>query len=156
MAHFELTWSAPEFEYREKEVSWYWISIILACVIVAFAVWERNFLFGFFVVIAEMLFVSWGDRTPRLVHFELTEKELMIDNGKKFYTMGQLETWSADHLDDEWTELIFTFRAKLKTPVKILIPTELVEEVRKNLKTVLREVEYAPTLIDALEKLIRF
>lgn len=155
MAQFSIEWQAPEFEYREKEVSWYWISIIIACVIVAFAVWERNFLFGFFVVIAEMLFVSWGDRAPRLVHFDLTDKEIAID-GKKFYPMGQLETWSADHLDDEWTELIFSFKAKLKTPLKLLAPTGLIEEIRKNLKTALRETEHQPTLLDALEKLVRF
>ncbi len=155
MAQFSIEWQAPEFEYREKEVSWYWISIILACVIVAFAVWERNFLFGFFVVIAEMLFVSWGDRSPREIGFSLTEKELAID-GKKFYPLGQLEAWSADHLDDEWAELIFTFKAKLKTPVKILMPAHLVEEAKKNLKPILKETDYQPTLIDALEKLIRF
>ena len=155
MAAFALHWSAPEFEYRDKDISWYWISIIVACVIVAFAVWERNFLFGFFVVVAEMLFVSWGDRSPRVIHFELTDRELVID-GKKFYPLGQIESWSADHLDDEWTEIIFAFKAKLKTPLKILAPTHLMDELRKNLKTVLRETDYQPTLIDALEKLIRF
>jgi hypothetical protein len=155
MAQFSIEWQAPEFEYREKDISWYWISIILACIIVAFAAWERNFLFGFFVVIAEMLFVSWGDRSPRLAHFDLTEKEFVID-AKKFYTMGQLEAWCCDRLDEEWTELIFSFKAKLKTPVKVLVPTGMIEEIRKNLKTILRETEYQPTLLDALEKLIRF
>ena len=46
MAKFETTWEAPEFEYREKEVSWYWISIIAAALIIAFSVWEKDFLFA--------------------------------------------------------------------------------------------------------------
>ncbi len=58
MATFEINWEAPEFEYREKDVSWYWISIIAAAAIIAFSVWQRNFLFGFFIVIAEMLVID--------------------------------------------------------------------------------------------------
>jgi|SRR5581483_11106626 len=155
MASFTFSWSAPEFEYRDKDVSWYWISIILASCIIAFAVWERDFLFGVFVVIAEMLFVAWGDRSPRMVDFELTDRDFLVD-GKKNYPLGQLESWSAAELDDDWTELIFSFKAKLKTPLRILAPAEAVDELRKNLKTVLRETDHQPTLLDALEKLIRF
>ncbi|MDE2019198.1 MAG: hypothetical protein KGJ13_02495 [Patescibacteria group bacterium] len=155
MASFSISWSAPEFEYRDKDVAWYWISIIAASCIIAFAVWQRDFLFGFFIVIAEILFVAWGDRFPRPVSFTLTERELSIED-KKSYPMSQLESWSAEPLDDEWTELLFNFKAKLKTPLKMLVPAHLVEDIRKNLKTVLREVEHQPTLLDALEKLIRF
>ena len=155
MASFDLSWQAPEFEYRDKDVGWYWISIIVASCIIAFAVWQRDFLFGFFIVIAEILFVAWGDRFPRPVDFRLTDKELVIED-KKLYPMGQLESWSAEPLDEEWTEFIFNFKAKLKTPLRMLVPASMVEDIRKNLKTVLKEVEHQPTLLDALEKLIRF
>ena len=67
MASFEITWEAPEFEYRPKSVSWYWISIIIAAAIIAFAIWERNFLFGIFIVIAEILFIAWGNETPATI-----------------------------------------------------------------------------------------
>lgn len=64
MTSFEIKWQAPEYEYREKTVSWYWISIVVAALVIAFSVWQKNFLFGFFIVIAEMLFIVWGNRTP--------------------------------------------------------------------------------------------
>jgi hypothetical protein len=155
MASFETTWQAPEFEYRSKDISWYWISIIVASIIVAFAVWEKNFLFGFFVVIAEILFVTWGNVPPRTVSFSLSDKGLEINNGK-LHAMNTMESFSVDSLDDAWTELIFSFRAKLRTPLRVIIPADTVEEVRKNLKGVLKEVEYEPSLLDSLEKLIRF
>ena len=155
MSSFSINWTAPEFEPRDKDISWYWISIILASVIIAFAVWERNFLFGLFIVIAEILFVLWGDRIPREINFELTEKDFSI-GGRKVYPLGQFESWSAEHLDDEWAEIIFSFKAKLRTPLKVIAPAAIVEEVRKNFKPILRETEYQPTLLDALEKLIRF
>ena len=153
---FHLAWEAPEFEYREKEVSWYWISIIVASLIVAFAVWQRNFLFGFFIVIAEILFVLWGNAEPRAILFSISEKGIDIDEGRKFYGLGQFESYSVNPLDDDWSELIFTFRAKVKTPVKIIFPEDGLAELRTHLKTIIKEVDHEPTLLDSIERLIGF
>ncbi len=155
MAPFEITWEAPEYEYREKTVSWYWISIIVAAVIIAFSVWQKNFLFGLFVVVAEMLFIVWGNRPPRTLRFAITESELMVEGGKT-YLFKDLESMGVDPLDDEWTELVFFSRAKFKTPLKILFPQARLAELREHTKTVLKEVPYEPTLIDSIEKLIHF
>lgn len=150
-----MKWQAPEYEYREKGPSWYWLSIIIAAVIVAFSVWEKNFLFGIFVVIAEVLLIVWGNRTPRTVGFTLTETGMDIEGGKR-YPLKDFESVSIDEASDGWTEIIFSFHAKLKTPLKVLFPEERLPELRTNMKTVLKEVPHEPTLIDAIEKLLRF
>jgi hypothetical protein len=155
MASFEMQWEAPEFEYREKGVSWYWISIIVAAIVISFSVWQKNFLFGFFIVIAEMLFIVWGNRKPRMVHFSLNETAIVID-GAKHYFLKDLESFSVDELGGEWTELIFYSRAKLRTPLKLLLPQGHLEEFRAGIKNILKEIPYEPTLIDSIEKLLRF
>ncbi|MGC9598809.1 MAG: hypothetical protein ABSE18_00260 [Minisyncoccia bacterium] len=155
MASFEMKWEAPEYEYREKGVSWYWISIIIAAVIIAFSVWERNFLFGLFVVIAEMLFIVWGNRAPRTVRFALTENGVAIEGGKS-HSLKDFESVSATAANDGWVELTFTFRAKLKTPLKIFLPEARLTEFRNNMKLILREVPHEPTLLDSIEKLVGF
>jgi hypothetical protein len=152
---FEIKWRAPEYEYREKGVSWYWLSIIIAAIIVAFSVWEKNFLFGFFIVIAEMLFIVWGNHTPRLMDFTLNDSGLHIETAKS-YTLKEFETMSVDELGGEWVELIFIFRAKLKTPLKILFPEERVQELRTATKGLVKEIPYEPTFLDSIEKLLRF
>jgi hypothetical protein len=171
MAQFEVNWIAPEFEYREKDVSWYWITIIVAACIVAFAVWERNFLFGFFVVLAEILVIVWANREPRELAFALTDNGLsigfpdilsdetpdeVIPGGEKFHSLKEFESWSAEEIEEGWHEIAFNFHAKLRTPLKILAPSEALDETRKNLKLLLREVEHQTTLIESIEKLIRF
>lgn len=152
---FETTWEAPEFEYRPKSISWYWLSIIISAAIIAFAIWERNFLFGIFIVIAEVLFIAWGNETPATVHFILTENDLAIGEAKH-YQVKLFESFSVNELNDDWTELFFTFKTKLRTPLKVILPKIKIEEVRKNLKPVLREVEFEPSLLDSLEKIIGF
>ena len=37
-----------------------------------------------------------------------------------------------------------------------MVPKAKAEEVRKNLKLILREVEFEPSLLDSLEKIIGF
>jgi hypothetical protein len=161
MAQFEITWQAPEFEYREKGVSWYWITIIAAACIIAFAVWERNYLFGFFIVVAEILVIMWGNTVPRPMVFSLSDTGLSI-GAHKHYALKEFESWSADNAgvpedaDGAMAEIGFNFTAKFKVPLKILVPTETLEEIRKNLKPLLREVEHQMTLIEAIEKLMRF
>ncbi len=155
MAQLDIKWQAPEYQYHEKDVSWYWISIIIAALVIGFSIWEKNFLFGLFVVIAEMLFIVWGSRVPRTVNFEATDTTLTIDEHKT-YAFKDFETMSVDDLESDLVELVFIFRAKLKTPLKILFPADRLAEFRTALKPTLREIPYEPTMLDSIEKILRF
>jgi hypothetical protein len=155
MASFEITWQAPEFEFREKGVSWYWISVFIAAAIIAFAIWQRNFLFGGFIVIAEILFVSWGNVRPATIDFTLTDLRLEIGTAK-FYSLKEFQNYSTNKMDDEWTEVFFSFKSKIRMPLMIIVPNGKMDEIRANLKPLLRETDFEPSLLDALEKIIRF
>jgi hypothetical protein len=155
MAKFELIWDAPEFEYHEKGVSWYWISIIVAACIVAFAVWFQNFLFGFFIVIAEILFIVWGNRAPQAIHFAMDENGIGIGD-RKFHDFKEFESWSAETATGDLAEIFFYFRSRVRPALKVLMPQEKLDELRADLKTILKEVEHQPSLLDAIEKILRF
>jgi len=157
MAESEIKWEAPEFENRERDVSWYWISIIIAAAIIAFAVWQRNFLFGIFVVIAEILIIIWGDRKPRMVAFTLTEKGIGIELGK-FHPFAGMENFSIDKSADGelWDTIIFHFHGKFKIPLMIKLPKKRLEEAKAIIKKSLEEIDYEPSFLDSLEKLIGF
>ena len=155
MPSFAITWEAPEYEYREKDVSWYWISIIVAALVIAFSVWEKNFLFGLFVVLAEILFIVWGNRIPRMIRFTINEAGIETQGGTA-HPWAVFDSMGVDAASSGFTELVFIFRAKFKTPFKILFPENRLTELRANLKNILKEVPYEPTLIDSIEKLLRF
>jgi hypothetical protein len=155
MAKFQTTWEAPEFEYREKDVSWYWISIIIAAAIIAFSVWQKDFLFGLFIVIAEMLFIVWGNRTPKTIAFTLTDTELDI-GGYKSYSMREFEGWSIDADGLDWAEVALYFRSRIHPSLTLIVPTAKVAELRANMKTVLKEIEHQPTIVDSIEKFLHF
>ncbi len=154
---FKVKWHAPEFEHRERNVSWYWISMIVAAAIIAFAVWQKNFLFGLFIVIAEMLVIVWGNRTPRIIPFLLTDKGVRIEPGK-LHLFSEMESFSVDEAlhDEEWDTVIFHFHGTFKLPLIIKLPKEKREEVRTHVKKTLKETDYEPSFLDSLEKIIGF
>ncbi len=155
MDEHTIAWEAPEYELREKSVGWYWISIILAAIVIAFAVWTKNFLFGFFIVIAEILFIVWGNRPPQTIPFAV-EKDQLVVNGRKTYLLRDFESMSVNPLGDEWAEIILIAHAKFRTPLHILFPEARLAELRALVKPIFKETPYEPALLDAIEKLLHF
>ena len=102
-----------------------------------------------------MLFIVWGNRAPRMLHFRLTEEGIEVEGGR-FHSLKDFESASINTLGTGWAEFVLTFHAKLKTPLKVLFPESRLSELRNDIKTLVREVPYEPTLIDSIEKLLRF
>ncbi|MEK7212733.1 MAG: hypothetical protein AAB686_03580 [Patescibacteria group bacterium] len=152
----EIKWSAPEFEYRHKEASWYWTSIIITLLVLAVAIWQKNFLFGFFVVIAEVLIIVWGNRQPRMIDFLLNDKGFTVD-GKKFYSWSQLGSFSTEESDSsEWADVILNFGQSFRPAAKAYLPKTRFQEIRARLGQFLSETERRESLVDSLQKFLGF
>jgi hypothetical protein len=152
----EIEWSAPEYEYRPKDVSWYWLTIIAAVLILALAVWQRNFLFGFFVVVAELLLIVWGNREPREIAFSLSDKGLTVD-GKKFYAWSEVRNWSANAPEEaEYGDIVLNFKGRLRPAMRILAPARNFAEIRKALAGMVPETEWEESVLDSLERFLGF
>lgn len=156
MNPFELTWEAPEFEYREKGVSWYWTSIIIAALLIGVSVWQKNFLFGFFVVAAEILVLAWAARKPPIIQFTLNEKGVSI-GARKFHAYAEMESFSIDETtEQEWLDLYFQFRKRLRPLLKIRVPQARMAETQKTLAAFLPQAKHERSLLDVFEEFIGF
>ena len=78
MALEPIEWEAPEFEYHEKDPLWYWGSMIIAVIILGIAIWQKNFLFATFIVVAEILLMTIGGKQPRLIRFRIDDRGFEI------------------------------------------------------------------------------
>jgi len=152
----KLTWQAPEFEYRTKNVSWYWLTMILAVIIIGVAVWQRNFLFGFFVIMAEVLLLVWGNKKPELVNFEITTKGLTIA-GREFYPYADIKSFAIEEDENnEWSSLQLKFHRRIRPSLQTSIPTSKSEKISKALSIVVEKVEPHQSLTESLERFFRF
>lgn len=154
---FEITWEAPEFEHRPKDGAWYWGSILFTIAVLGIAVWQKNFLFAVFAVIAEILVLVWGNKQPRLMRFMLNEKGFEIA-GKKSHPYGDIQSFSMEDAgeDGRFSELTLRFHHALKPPLRAQVPRDLSEKVQKILHAFITETDPERSLIDELEKFVRF
>jgi hypothetical protein len=156
MSSPSFAWIAPEYEFRPKEASWFWMSVIAAVLLVAFATWQKNYLFGLFVVIAEVLIIVWGAREPRLVNFHLSEKKLTID-GRKAYALTEITHWSLEEpAHSEWANAFLHFRRPYHWGIRIHIPKAHLGEVRGILGRGAPEVEREENIIEVIEEYLGF
>ena len=156
MEKFFIEWQAPEFHYSEKDVSWYWTSAIIAIILLSASVWQKNFLFAVFIVIAEILILVWAGQKPRTIEFKLDEKGLTID-GKKFYPYSSIGAFSIDeNAGGEWRELAFRFGHGMRPLLKVFVPGKRSEEIEKALAGVIQKTDFEDSFLDILQRLIGF
>jgi hypothetical protein len=156
-----ISWQAPEFEYRPKDVSWYWLSLIIAIILIALAVWQKNFLFVVFVVIAWLVVSSFSNRFPTIWEFKIDEKGLNISlpnkkSGNKFYPYEDIGGFDIHTGGEEYKELVFKVKNKFSPYLKINIRAGDEEKIKNFLLQRLSKEEYQVSLADSLANLIRF
>lgn len=151
----EISWEAPEFEYYAKSPSWYWISILISIVLLAAALWQKNFLFAAFIIIAELSVFHWAGAVPRDINFKIDERGVTRGQ-ERAYAYAELEHFAFNQSGGEIKELIFKHRAKIRPYIKMVVAPSLVPEIRSHLANFLPEEEYDEPMADALAKFLRF
>ena len=157
MAH--IAWEAPEFDHNPKGVAWYWISIIIAVSLIALSVWQKNFFFGVFIVIAEVLVLVWAGVEPPMIKFDLTEKGLQV-GPRRYYPMREIASFSADSeglFNEEWPDIVLHLRGHFRPAVRLKAPRRWLAEIREVFRThQVKELHFEPTFLDIVEKFLRF
>lgn len=151
----EIIWQAPEYKYQHKDVSWYWISVIGVAILLLVAIWQKNLLFGVFVIIAEIMILFWAKRFPKILQFKIDKKGVHI--GKlKSYDYENLIGFHIVEDDDELSELVLKTKNRLHLYIKILLLNDDIPKIKKALQEHLEEIEYEESLIDHLGNIIGF
>lgn len=153
-----ITWHAPEFEHRPKTAVWYWTSIVIAVALILIAIWQKNYFFALFAVIAEVLVLVLGSREPRMVQFKLDEKGLHID-GRKSFPFVEFRHWSVDaegFFDPDYPDIIIYTSGHFHAGTHVKVPRALLPEVQEALRRNAKEVPFEPSSMDVLEKFLGF
>ncbi len=153
----DIKWSSPEYHYYPKDVGWYWLAIIVSAILVIFALWQKNFLFAVFMIVAALLALNWGRRAPRTFEFTLSEKGLDI-GGRHRYAFEELAGFAIipNPENTELAELILRTKNRLNSWVRIIIATERSEAIKGLLAKFLPEIEYTESLTEHIGRILRF
>lgn len=161
----EIVWQIPESEYQPKSVSWHWLTIIAAVVLIAFAIWQKNFLFAIFVAIAFLTINSLAKKFPTVWQIKIDLKGILIklpnsDEGKKIYPFNDLESFDVHSVltdeTEETKELVVKLKSKFSPFLKINIYSKDEEKIKDFLLQFVPQQEHPRSTIDSLLKLMKF
>lgn len=154
----EVRWSAPEFEYHEKTHVWFLMVWGGVAAVILFAVWQKNFLFAVFAVLAGWLVARWGKERPKDVDYELSDIGLSVDGGVA-HPWGEFSGFAIHrlhHEDEGFSEFVMQRKSRLGTFFKVLMPNSKIQEARHAANHHLPEIEYEDSFIEHISRLIRF
>lgn len=152
-----ISWEAPEFEHHERGVLWYLGMFLTATVLVLFALWQKNFLFAIFLVIAIVLLFVWSKRRPNVHQCSITETYLVIGR----FPAHPLETFSgfiiAETRQDNpsWGTLLLRSAHRLRPQLSVLVPRGKLQQVAERLLRQLPQLHYEESATDALIRLFK-
>ena len=158
-----IEWQAPEFEHRQKDVSWYWLSLMVSIILLGLSVWQKNFLFAVFIIIAWFVIIYSTSRIPTIWNFKLSEKGIEINllkddnSSNKFYPINEIEGFDIHREGgQEYKELILKIKKRFSPYLKINFPLADETQIKDFLNKYISKEEYSESLADSFSKLIGF
>lgn len=156
MEKFSVSWHAPEYEHRPKDTVWFWVSIVAALLMLVFAVWQRNPLFALFIVIAEILFIVWGNRRPEEIEATADTSGIRI-GAHRFYPRSHIDAFSfIEHAHTDWQDLVILLDRRFIPTVTVRVPSHVVPKLRRHLATLYPEYDHQESFVEILERYFWF
>ncbi len=91
-----LTWSALEYEHRDRSNDWFWAVGIIALGGAILAIIFGNLLFGILIIVGALTLILYALRHPRHVSFEINARGIVLDGA--LFPYQTLESfWIHEH-----------------------------------------------------------
>lgn len=150
----EISWRAAEHGFHEKGFVWYLWLVIVTGAIVIIALWQKNFFFAIFSVLAGVMVWVFSKRRPPIVEFKITDSGISV--GSTFYEYSDIDHFSTRSRPGFLDEIIISRKTRMNPFLFIPIDSHLAVSAHALLNTKLDEVEYQETFIDTISELLRF
>jgi len=150
-----ITWSAPEYDYEHRRAEWYLLSIVIAVGLIVLSLWQRNFLFALFILLAEMAILLSAKQFPPVWDFEVNAKGVRIGD-KKFFNYAEMEGFDVHYDTDEYNHLVVRINHRFSPDLTLRMPAHRSDEIEKFIAKNIPRQSYDMHLIDAVAKLLKF
>ena len=143
-------WKAPEFRNLKKIKDFKLGSLIIGSLLLAWAVYNSNFLFAFILVLGVFLIYFISDYHPKTYHFMLTDTGVWInDDVYRFIEMDRF--WVAPYVTKK--DKFFVFSLPRRKDIRIPVPLDQSEELRQIVNDYVPQAEHKISLFDLVEQL---
>ncbi len=132
-----FVWETPSFEKTERPPSWYMILGVLSLFLLAYAIWTENFLFAFFILLADITLIIGHNQTPHTVLVQVGEHGVVWDG--KLYLYPDLEHFAIIYDPPYAKTLYLQQKTGLQPRIRIHLQDQDPIPLREHLRQYLRE-----------------
>ncbi|MEK7606869.1 MAG: hypothetical protein AAB444_01600 [Patescibacteria group bacterium] len=108
-----LSWKIHEYTHYEHGPLWYAGIIIAGAVLLISALWSRNFLFAFIIIMFAMVFLAHAGRHPEELDFSISESGVKL--GERRYAWKEIKGFFIIYEPPEVKILYFDFNGPRPT-----------------------------------------
>ena len=143
-AEAAFSWSHPDYILYVKDKRWYAISVAVLVLMVAWAIWQKDYLFAIFCVMAYLVVLLYENRQPEIIEFAITPQG--IRSGSSFHNWKLIShffiIYEADGIKNLYIEFVNPLRGRMIIPLDgqnaVAVRTYLLKFLREDLE---REAE---------------
>lgn len=150
-----VTWRAREYEFTQKDASWYWLIGGGAATLILIALFQKNFFFAVFIAIAAGVVALLGKRVPEVVEYSVSEEGVRI--GKEvLYPYNELHSFSVRKRESRLDEIVLRRKTIANPFIKLPANAHATERARALLKEKIEEEEYHESLLELFTEWLGF
>ncbi len=133
----KFTWEAPSRIRYERGPRWYVFMSLGALLLLSYAIWERNFLFAFLILLMAIILILAGNEEPRKVLVQVGDNGVVWDG--KMYLFQDFDQFAIVYKPPYAKVLYLDHRNSIIPRMRIPLEEENPVELREHLKQYLRE-----------------
>ena len=151
----EFVWESPEFEFKEKTKSWYWIVGIIVVALIILSIIFNDYLFAFLILVGGFLMFSLATKEPLILPVEISQHGIKVHNN--MYTYPTITNfWIGKNKNNE-ALLLFTSHRHISPIISVVIERNInIMQLREYLLEFIKEEEMREPFTDKLIDRIGF
>lgn len=149
-----IEWRAAEYEHSEKTTLWYVGLVIAAIALIGIALWQQNFFFGVFVLIAGVIVFLFADKKPSVFDFRVDDEGVTV--GGRLFHYGELNNFAVHQRPGKLDAIVIHRNVNFNPHLMIPADMRTINKVRMLLAEKLPEVEYNESIIEIFSDLLGF
>lgn len=131
-----LSWKIHEYPHYDHGVFWYVGLIFLGAAFLIYALWSRNFLFAFIIIMFAMVFLAHAGRHPAELEFAISPDGIRL--GERNYPWKEIKKFFIIYEPPEVKTLYFDFHG-FRPTLSVSLDGQDPAEVRSALSRFLSE-----------------
>lgn len=149
------SWKIAAHEERERTGKFYLVFFATVVLLLVFTIWQKNFLFGVFVLLSAGTILFLSGQRAEVYEFTMTDSSIIIGDQDSEFAYSHISHFDMHAFSDTDRELFIIFKEKFKPVLRIRYykgDENTIRDILLSKKIPQKKIE--PSLLDYFSKIV--